>query len=583
MNSRALAVAAFALCACFKPASQECSPQTCPGCCNQNGQCQSGDTVSACGQAGTACRVCETPLNGTSTCAAGSCAFECTQGTHACSGACVSNMSADTCGTRCEACPAPTGATATCDGTTCGVDCGEGRHLCGDACVSDFDLNTCANACTPCLTRPNGITTCQPDAGGCLLKCQPGFRLCSAECRADSVSSCGESCSICTSPDGGVSSCDGGTCSYECRTGRFRCRDGCCSPTRVWMSALTSRSHVRSTSEELYSWGNNPGVTDVLGVGNIMSHRQPIPAPLYGQGVATMSLGTVHTCAVYVDGGTRCIGAGSSGQLGDGQQQRSGVPVEVVGLPDVPTQLALGDTQSLALVNGAVYAWGSMGSVNDAGVAMLSTVAVPYHTDLMTGVSFVAAGLNHFCAVKQQQAWCWGANDEGQLGAGRPTWRSLPRPVEGIDAGVTAVALAEDHTCALAAGQVWCWGGNAYRQVWWGSTERWIDQPFKVIGAGSDVVAIATGLTATCVLKGPVGGRSVMCWGTGALGDGVNISMRAQPATVLNVTGNVEALAGAAGHFCALMNQAVWCWGRGGYVGHGLSSDALTPVPITSP
>lgn len=349
------------------------------------------------------------------------------------------------------------------------------------------------------------------------------------------------------------------------------------------MSALTSRSHVLASSGELYSWGINPGVTDVLGVGNIMSHRQPIPAPLYGQGVTTMSLGSFHTCAVYVDGGTRCIGAGNSGQLGDGQQQRSGVPVQVVGLPDVPSQLALGDTQSLALVNGAVYAWGSMGSVDDAGVAMLSTVAVPYHSDLMSGVSFIASGLNHFCAVKQQQAWCWGVNDDGELGAGRPMRRNLPRPVEGIDAGVTALALAENHTCALAAGQVWCWGNNGYRQVWWGSTQTWFDQPFKIAGAGSDVVAIAASFGATCALKGPAGARSVMCWGTGALGDGVNQSMRTQPATVLNVSGNVEAISAAAVHVCALMNQQLWCWGTGGYAGHGVSSDALTPVPLTSP
>lgn len=74
-----------------------------------------------------------------------------------------------------------------------------------------------------------------------------------------------------------------------------------------------------------------------------------------------------------------------------------------------------------------------------------------------------------------------------------------------------------------------------------------------------------------------------LCWGSGALGDGVHELQRTQPVTVANVRGNVTALAASAYHYCALMNDQLWCWGSAGYVGHGLSSDALTPVPITSP
>lgn len=580
--TRALLLAALAMCGCLKPAPQDCTPKSCNGCCDEMGRCVPGDTVSACGRAGAACQACSSPTEGTSTCTSGACGAQCTQGFHVCRGQCVPNTSVTACGSRCEPCPAPAGATATCDGTTCGIDCGEARHVCGDVCVSDFDLNSCANTCTPCLTRPNGITTCQPDAGGCLLTCQSGFRLCAAECRADSVASCGDSCSICSAPDGGIPSCDGGTCSFECRTGLFRCRDGCCKPTNVWLSNLAGRSHVLASSGEVYGWGTQ-GTLDLLGVGNINSHSFPVPAPAFGDGVVSMALGNLHTCAVYRDGGTRCLGGGTSGQLGDGQRQTSTVPVQVVGLPGVPSQLALGDFQSFALVNGAVYGWGTTGSVDDAGVSTPSNIAMPYHADLMTGVTFIASGQYHRCAVKQQQAWCWGINNDGELGAGRPNGRTIPLPVQGIDAGVTSVSLSQDHSCAVAGGEVWCWGLNNWRQVWWGSGDMWVDRPLKVVGAGSDVVAVATGGRSTCVLKGPAGARSIMCWGSGALGDGVNQQQRTQPATVVNIGGNVQAFAAAGAHHCAIMNQELWCWGGGGTVGHGLSADALTPVPITSP
>jgi hypothetical protein len=59
---------------------------------------------------------------------------------------------------------------------------------------------------------------------------------------------------------------------------------------------------------------------------------------------------------------------------------------------------------------------------------------------------------------------------------------------------------------------------------------------------------------------------------------------RTQPAIVINVTGNVEALVSSDGqHYCALVDRQVWCWGNASGLGDGTGMDALIPVPITAP
>ncbi|MCS6797766.1 MAG: RCC1 domain-containing protein [Myxococcota bacterium] len=57
--------------------------------------------------------------------------------------------------------------------------------------------------------------------------------------------------------------------------------------------------------------------------------------------------------------------------------------------------------------------------------------------------------------------WCWGGNEEGQLGLGDTRPRSTPTRV-GTESSWTQVALGHAHTCAIRRdGSLWCWGSNA--------------------------------------------------------------------------------------------------------------------------
>ena len=159
---------------------------------------------------------------------------------------------------------------------------------------------------------------------------------------------------------------------------------------------------------------------------------------------------------------------------------------------------------------------------------------------LFTGVSAIAAGLNHSCMLTSTGGvQCWGANDYGQLGDGTLTTHLISDPVDvsGLSSGIIAIAAGGDNTCALtSAGGVKCWGrGSGGRLGNGGFTDKLI--PVDVSQLGSGVSALAVGIQHTCALTTD---GVVKCWGlneSGQLGDGTT-DPKFFPVNVVGVVGH---------------------------------------------
>jgi alpha-tubulin suppressor-like RCC1 family protein len=194
----------------------------------------------------------------------------------------------------------------------------------------------------------------------------------------------------------------------------------------------------------------------------------------------------------------------------------------------------------------------------------------------------VVAGGGHSCAVHSDaNAFCWGNNDSGQLGAGAafPAGAISPSPVRvsGLS-GVADLAAGASHTCALLqTGDVRCWGKGTTGQLGDGLLAS-TDAPAAIVLTGAS--EIAAGGETTCAVK--VG--ELWCWGYRLDGQSGPADGAANDTVPVKVSGLgvVQHVSVAAHHACVLEDEGAHCFGLGtsGQLGDGMTKSSTTPVGV---
>ena len=295
--------------------------------------------------------------------------------------------------------------------------------------------------------------------------------------------------------------------------------------------------------------------------------------------LSKIALGGIHTCALTGAGGVKCWGSNAHGQLGDGTNTDSDIPVSVAGLSSEVVGLAAGGLFTCALTSaGGAKCWGynHFGQLGD-GANINSNVAHNV-VGLSSGVVKLTAGFNHTCALtKAGGVMCWGSNSSGQLGNSTYVDSNTPVNVSGLSSGVIGLFSGRDHNCALTSvGGVKCWGVNDYAAYTYQNT------PVAVAGLSSGVVELAATDGHTCALLSD----RVKCWGlngAGELGNGTNTNSNT-PVDVSGLSSGVIGLTAGTYYTCALLSTGgVKCWGLNSYgqLGDGTNINRNTPVNVT--
>jgi len=186
-------------------------------------------------------------------------------------------------------------------------------------------------------------------------------------------------------------------------------------------------------------WGSN--YAGWLGDGTAIERHTPVNVSGLSNGVIAIATGDSHSCALTASGGVKCWGYNSTGQLGNGNTTKQYIPIDVSGLTSDITTIAAGYAHSCALTsNGGVKCWGgnTLGELGD-GTGVTSDVPVQV-SDLSSGIIDIALGKSHTCAMTNSKGVkCWGSNEVGQLGYGATIGFAVT-PVDVTDSTPTATA-----------------------------------------------------------------------------------------------------------------------------------------------
>lgn len=288
--------------------------------------------------------------------------------------------------------------------------------------------------------------------------------------------------------------------------------------------------------------------------------------------IKQVTLGMYHSCTLTAGGAVSCRGDNRAGQIGHGKLGGNVArPTRVIA--QGATSIAAGDYHSCAVVKGALRCWGNnyYGTVGNGKSGEGSDVSSPTKV-IASGVKAVSAGGSHTCAVVNESLRCWGSNSRSQLGRGVQQSIVL-QPSEIIAKGVTGVSAGKNHTCAIIHDTLHCWGYNSRGQIGNGTSDNHVPDPVLVIGEG--VTAVSAGDDHTCAIAN----GALYCWGnnsSGEIGAGKAGGNALKPVLVIaqgvtSVTTDVGGEDGIDAHTCAIVDQALYCWGNNfyGQIGNG--------------
>lgn len=295
-----------------------------------------------------------------------------------------------------------------------------------------------------------------------------------------------------------------------------------------------------------------------------------------------VNVGGDHSCGLKTGGAAYCWGSNSHGQLGIVHADTiCGTGTTKITCGVIPERAQPG-MKFLSISTGArhtcgitltreAYCWGAndQGQVGDFSVGGPAPIAVPS----TLGWAQISAGFSHSCAVRTDGAlFCWGANDRGQLGVGTFINTGIGRVT--IPSAVASVSTGESRTCArTVVGTVYCWGAV------WTAREGGLEisraqlTP-QLVPQAPAMASLAVGAFSTC---GSDLSGIAYCWeanNRGEMGTGTHDG-NTVPQRVAATVGFVQLSVGIVQSCGVATSGAGYCWGDDTFGQLGVSPSTL--------
>jgi len=387
------------------------------------------------------------------------------------------------------------------------------------------------------------------------------------------------------------------------------------------LSAGGQHTCATNIQNQLYCWGGNTKGQLGTAVGAGTTSSYPTPTLVQGiSNVVSVEAGNDYTCAINAQNQLYCWGGNLDGQLGEpltaGDFKPHPTPFLVQGIGQVKA-IAAGYSHTCAINDQKqLYCWGNNDYGQTGDILTNSNSLTPTLVQGIDSALDLVTGGYHSCAIDaQNQVFCWGRNEAGQLGGelSSDMWfTSTPIQADAVAqqngkglGSIVSIAAASRHTCAINdASQLYCWGSNkggqlgilpelgissydtyrpnyipadtSTRQVAWSPVTN------AIIEAGGDLEGYNSH---TCAVNTH---HQLTCWGDnyyGQLGPGlVQYDSTIGTAKLVNI-GIVTAVTLGTAHTCARVvdtHHNVYCWGLNirGQLGTSVNTGSYTPNPV---
>jgi prepilin-type N-terminal cleavage/methylation domain-containing protein len=243
-----------------------------------------------------------------------------------------------------------------------------------------------------------------------------------------------------------------------------------------------------------------------------------------------------NTCAITTEGKAYCWGWNMFGQIGDGTTNNSASPVVVdasaLGVKTFKYISSSSYGPCALSTDNKLYCWG----LNMTNGQNITTPLDISNYGALSGktIASISGGIDQGCAIDTNGlAYCWGSNYSGEVGNGSGTTSYYLNPVpismSGALSGKTIakIAVEDSHTCVIASDDnTYCWGRNDHGQLGNGLTAD-SNVPVAVnnsgLLSGKTIKTISVGNGYSCAVASD---DNLYCWGWGygnMLGDGSSV------------------------------------------------------------
>lgn len=274
------------------------------------------------------------------------------------------------------------------------------------------------------------------------------------------------------------------------------------------------------------------------------------------------------------------------------------------------------------------YCWGDLRFAGGS-----TTTSIPRRVLEDKKIAQFSLGTRHGCALTdEQELWCWGSNEQGQLGQGDlarhegpvrvgslevqafevKRWNTCALTVEeevfcwglhvgetleeptlitGLPSTIDRVMVGGSHACAGNASELRCWGSNVNGQIDPTDEREEISSPVALEIPGFAIESLSLGSQHSCAVGSGAAGAELRCWGMGNQGQtgdpsfplrGAVNQVEAFDGPNADILVDLVAVWSGSTHSCGVTDKGrAFCWGSNGR--GELSLPGGSPVPAPRP